>query len=486
MAATPIDCSGLNRLAAKVAPMLGTQRRANPMQRIDVSRLTDTAITLANKTSDLSGDGAALTITLADALCHGVVEALARGVEGSALKAGIDKGVEAACSAIKAMAQPVTNKKTVIRLALRNAAPPSDMQALVVEALDWSGDSFAHDIVRGANSEIGETHIRSVAQYVFDRGYLSPIFVNNSGPMCADFDQAALLVLDGKISRRADVLVVIDLARTIARPLLIVADVEAGALAALAVAVLAEHLPLCAVKPPGFGDNRKAQLSDIAAFSEAKVVSEVSSGLSRAVIGRAEKVSVSADRTHIIGRPGNGDALARRLDEIVAQIRGTESDFEQNASSERLLKLSDSIAVLHVDPKDEMLIPGTIRAIADSIHVARAIKEEGIVPGSGTAFVRAAKALDSCEVPEAARPGISIVQEALMAPFRTLATNAAMDQATVLAVIEGRSGYGIDVASRKIVDLVAADIIDAAKVLQLALRHASLVADLFLASGAVP
>jgi len=454
---------------------------------------------VASKTSDVAGDGTTTATVLAQAIFREGVKTVAAGANPMALKRGIDKAVERATAEIKKMAKPVKGEM-IAQVGTISANGDATIGELIAEAMNKVGKD---GVITVEESKTMETDLEFVEGMQFDRGYLSPYFVTNPESMEAVLDNPVILISEKKISSMRDILPVLEQAAKQAKPMLIIAeDVEGEALATLVVNKLRGTINVAAVKAPGFGDRRKAMLEDIAVLTGGSVVSEdlgiKLENVKLEDLGSAKKVTIDKDNTIIIDGAGKHDDLQGRVKTLKAQIEDTTSDYDREKLQERLAKLIGGVAVIRVGAATETELKEKKARVEDAMHATRAAVEEGIVPGGGVALIRAAKALDkfrifepdedgevSGEVDE--QIGVTIVKRALEEPLRQIVQNAGKEGAVIVEKVrsEKNPNFGYNAATDKFEDLVAAGIIDPAKVTRCALQNAASIAGLMLTTEAL-
>jgi chaperonin GroEL len=454
---------------------------------------------VASKTSDVAGDGTTTATVLAQAIFREGVKTVAAGANPMALKRGIDKAVARATEEIKKMSKPVKGEM-IAQVGTISANGDATIGELIAEAMNKVGKD---GVITVEESKTMETDLEFVEGMQFDRGYLSPYFVTDPESMEAVLDNPVILISEKKISSMRDILPVLEQAAKQGRPMLIIAeDVEGEALATLVVNKLRGTLNVCAVKAPGFGDRRKAILEDIAVLTGGSVVSEdlgiKLENVKLEELGSAKRVTINKENTIIIDGAGKPDDLQGRVKTLKAQIEDTTSDYDREKLQERLAKLVGGVAVIRVGAATEIELKEKKARVEDAMNATRAAVEEGIVPGGGVALIRAAKALDkfrifepdedgevSGEVDE--QIGVTIVKRALEEPLRQIVENAGKEGAVIVEKVraERNANFGYNAATDKFEDLVAAGIIDPAKVTRCALQNAASIAGLMLTTEAL-
>jgi chaperonin GroEL len=454
---------------------------------------------VASKTSDVAGDGTTTATVLAQAIFREGVKTVAAGANPMALKRGIDKAVERATAEIKKMSKPVKGEM-IAQVGTISANGDATIGELIAEAMNKVGKD---GVISVEDSQTMETTLEFVEGMQFDRGYLSPYFVTDPESMEAVLDNPVILISEKKISSMRDMLPVLEQAAKQGKPMLIIAeDVEGEALATLVVNKLRGTINVAAVKAPGFGDRRKAMLEDIAVLTGGKVISEdlgiKLENVKLEDLGSAKKVTIDKDNTIIIDGAGKADDLQGRVKTLKAQIEDTTSDYDREKLQERLAKLVGGVAVIKVGAATETELKEKKARVEDAMHATRAAVEEGIVPGGGVALIRAAKALDKFKIFEPNEDGevtgdvdeqigVTIVRRALEEPLRQIVQNAGKEGAVIVEKVraERNSNFGYNAATDTFEDLVAAGIIDPAKVTRCALQNAASIAGLMLTTEAI-
>jgi chaperonin GroEL len=454
---------------------------------------------VASKTSDVAGDGTTTATVLAQAIYREGVKTVAAGANPMALKRGIDKAVERATAAIKKLAKPVAGEM-IAQVGTISANGDAAIGKLIAEAMEKVGKD---GVITVEDAKTMETDLEFVEGMQFDRGYLSPYFITNPEKMEAVLEQPFILLSEKKISAMRDILPILEQVAKLGKPILIIAeDVEGEALATLVVNKLRGTINVVAVKAPGFGDRRKEMLQDIALLTGGKVVSEdigiKLENVTTEDLGRAKKVTISKDDTIIIDGAGNPEDLKGRVKTIRAQIEDCSSDYDREKLQERLAKLVGGVAVIHVGAATETELKEKKARVEDAMNATRAAVEEGIVAGGGVALIRAAKALDKFKIFETNEDGttngdadeqigVTIVKRALEEPLRQIVQNAGKEGAVIVEKVRASkdANYGYNAATETFEDLVAAGIIDPAKVTRCALQNAASIAGLMLTTEAL-
>jgi chaperonin GroEL len=454
---------------------------------------------VASKTSDVAGDGTTTATVLAQAIFREGVRTVAAGANPMALKRGIDKAVERAVAEIKKMAKPVKGDM-IAQIGTISANGDRAIGELIAEAMDKVGKD---GVITVEESKTMETALELVEGMQFDRGYLSPYFVTNAESMEVVLENPVILISEKKISSMRDLLPLLEQVAKTAQPMLILAeDVEGEALATLVVNKLRGTLNVAAVKAPSFGDRRKAMLEDIAILTGGKLISEdlgiKLENVKVTDLGRARKVTITKDHTTIIDGAGDPADLQGRVKTLKAQIEDTTSEYDRETLQARLAKLVGGVAVIRVGAATETELKEKKARVEDAMNATRAAVEEGIVPGGGVALLRAAIALDKFKALQLNEDGeargdsdeqigVSIVKRALEEPLRQIVQNTGQEGAVIAGKVrsEKSPNFGYNAATEKFEDLVAAGIIDPAKVTRYALQNAASIAGLMLTTEAL-
>lgn len=440
---------------------------------------------VASKTSDVAGDGTTTATVLARAIFREGLRNIAAGSNPTAIRRGIDRAVQAAVESLSSMAKPANNKEQMASVGSISANNDPVIGNLLAEAMDKVGRDGVITVEEGKTAE---TTYDIVEGMQFDKGYLSPYFINRSPEMDCLLEDVYILIHEKKISNLRDLVPLLEKAMQKAKPLLIIAeDIEGEALTTLVVNKLRGILNICAVKAPGFGDRRKAMLGDIAVLTGGTVISEdlgvKLENVELAQLGRAKKISIDKDSTTIVEGGGKRADITARIDQLRAQIESTDSDYDREKFQERLAKLCGGVAVVSVGANTEAEMKQKKARVEDALHATRAAAEEGIVPGGGVALVRSREAVEKAR--SAARGdekiGVDIVLHSLDMPIRQIADNCGVD-GSVIADEVGRkaAAIGYDANTGKYVDMFKAGIIDPVKVVRTALESAASIAGLML------
>jgi chaperonin GroEL len=443
----------------------------------------------AERTGEAVGDGTTTATLLAHAIYAEGVRNVTAGASAVDLKRGLERGLLAAVTAIRALSRPVQTTREKEQIATISAHNDPAIGRLVAQAIERVG---SEGVVTVEEAKGTETALDVVEGMQFDRGYLSPYFVTDAAAMEVVLDDPYILLHERRITSMHDFLPLLEAVAKSGRPLVVVAEeVEGDALATLVLNRLRGLLACVAVKAPGFGDRRKAMLQDMAILTEGKLIAaEIGIRLDRVTLddlGRAKRVRVTRENTTIVGGAGKPEAIAGRCEELRRQIADTTSDYDREKLEERLAKLAGGVAVIRVGAPSETEMKNRKDAFDDAISATKAAVAEGIVPGAGLALLRAVPAVAAeeshCEGDE--RTGLQILRRALEIPTRQIADNSALDGGVVVERMRSGSGnQGIDAATGAYVDLVEAGIVDATKVVRLALENAVSVASMLLLTEA--
>jgi len=439
---------------------------------------------VASNTSDEAGDGTTTATVLAQAIIREGLKAVASGRNPMDIKRGIDKGVIAATEELKKLSKPCKDTKAIAQVGTISANSDDSIGKTIAEAMEKVGKEGVITVEEG--SGLGN-ELDVVEGMQFDRGYLSPYFINNQASQSTELEKPYILLVDKKISNIRELLPVLEGVAKAGRPLLVVAeDVEGEALATLVVNNIRGILKVAAVKAPGFGDRRKAMLQDIAVLTGGVVISdEVGLTLEKATmndLGEAKKVLVEKENTTVIDGAGKASDIKARVESVRQQIEEATSDYDKEKLQERVAKLSGGVAVIKVGAATEVEMKEKKARVEDALHATRAAVEEGVVPGGGVALIRVQRALDKLEgVNEDQTVGIAILRRSIEEPLRQIVENAGEDAAVILnKVKEGKGAYGYNAATGEYGDMLEEGILDPTKVTRLALQNAASVAGLLL------
>ena len=441
---------------------------------------------IATKTNEVAGDGTTTATLLGQEILHEGLKNVTAGADPMQLKIGIDKAVTAAVDAITAQSRAVNTHEEILQVASIAANDPandSNIGTIVAESIDKVGKDGAITIEEGRTSE---TTVDIVEGMQFDRGFLSPNFVTDVQDQIVEFQNPYILINTEKISSVANLVPIMEKTIQLGRPLFIIAeDVEGEALSALVVNKLRGTLQVAAVKAPGFGDRRKEMLEDIAILTGGQVISEETGirleNIVVGMLGTARRVVVDKDNTTIVGGSGVREGVDGRVAQIRTQIEETTSEYDREKLEERLAKLAGGVAVVNVGAATEVEMKERKARFEDALAATRAAVEEGIVPGGGTALLRASASLSGLELDGDQNTGLDIVRRSLLSPARAIAENAGLEGSVVLAKVqEGEGSYGFDAAAVEYADMLEVGIVDPTKVVRSALQNASSIAGLLL------
>jgi chaperonin GroEL len=439
---------------------------------------------VASNTSDEAGDGTTTATVLAQAIIREGLKAVSSGRNPMDIKRGIDRGVIAATEELKKISKPCKDSKAIAQVGTISANADESIGKTIADAMEKVGKEGVITVEEGSGLE---NELEVVEGMQFDRGYLSPYFINNQANQTSELEKPYVLLVDKKISNIRELLPVLEGVAKAGRPLLVVAeDVEGEALATLVVNNIRGILKVAAVKAPGFGDRRKAMLQDIAVLTGGTVISdEVGLSLEKATLndlGEAKKIVVEKENTTVIDGAGKSSDIKGRVESIRQQIEEATSDYDKEKLQERVAKLSGGVAVIKVGAATEIEMKEKKARVEDALHATRAAVEEGVVPGGGVALIRAQRALDKLEgINEDQTVGIAILRRSIEEPLRQIVENAGEDAAVVLnRVKEGKGSFGYNAATGDFGDLIEAGILDPTKVTRLALQNSASVAGLLL------
>ncbi len=440
---------------------------------------------VASKTSDNAGDGTTTATVLAEAIFREGLKNVTAGANPMALKRGIEKAVEALTAELKKMAKPIKGKKEIAQVATIAANNDSEIGELIADAMDKVGKD---GVITVEEAKSMKTTMEVVEGMQFDQGYLSPYFVTNADQMQCTLEDVYILINEKKISSMKDLLPILEKVAKGGKPLLIISEETDGeALATLVVNKLRGTLQVCAVKAPGYGDRRKEMLGDIAVLTGGKAITEdlgiKLENVQVGDLGRAKRVTIDKENTTIIEGAGKTADINGRIATIKKQIEESDSDYDKEKLQERLAKLSGGVAVLNVGAATETEMKEKKARVEDALHATRAAVEEGIVPGGGVALLRCAKVLDKIDLEGDELVGSKIIRRAIEEPLKYIALNAGQVGDVVVAKVkESKEGpnFGYNADKDKYEDLVAAGVIDPAKVTRTALENAASISALLL------
>ncbi|MBD8878065.1 chaperonin GroEL [Roseibium polysiphoniae] len=445
---------------------------------------------VASKTNDIAGDGTTTATVLAQSIVKEGAKAVAAGMNPMDLKRGVDMAAAEAVKSLEASSKTITTSAEVAQVGTISANGDAQVGADIAEAMQKVGNE---GVITVEEAKSLETELEVVEGMQFDRGYLSPYFVTNADKMLADLEKPYILLHEKKLSNLQAMLPILEAVVQSSRPLLIIAeDVEGEALATLVVNKLRGGLKIAAVKAPGFGDRRKAMLEDIAILTGGTVISEdlgiKLENVTLEMLGTAEKVAITKETTTIVDGAGSKDDIQGRVGQIKAQIEETTSDYDREKLQERLAKLAGGVAVIRVGGATEIEVKEKKDRVDDALNATRAAVEEGIVPGGGTALLRAKKAVAqlASDNPDI-MAGIKIVLRALEAPIRQIAENSGVEGSIVVGKIQENDDvtFGFNAQTEEFVNMIEAGIIDPTKVVRTALQDAASVAGLLITTEAM-
>jgi len=444
---------------------------------------------VASKTNDIAGDGTTTATVLAQSLISEGVKSVAAGMNPMDLKRGIDKATEAVVATLQKSSQPCKDSDSITQVGTISANSDISVGAIIAKAMEKVGKEGVITVEEGSTLE---NELDVVEGMQFDRGYLSPYFINNQESMTADLEQPSILLHDAKISNIRDLLPALEAVQKAGKPLLIIAeDIEGEALATLVVNNMRGIVKVAAVKAPGFGDRRKAILEDIAVLTGGTVISEEVGlsleGITEDQLGTAKRVEIGKDNTTVIDGAGPKKDISARIGQIKTQIDATSSDYDREKLQERLAKLSGGVAVIKVGAATEVEMKEKKDRVDDALHATRAAVEEGVVPGGGVAFVRAISSLDKVKGDNSDQDvGISICRRALEAPLRQIVSNGGGEASVVLnEVLNGKGNFGYNAATEDYGDMLKMGILDPTKVTRAALQHAASISGLMITTEAM-
>ena len=444
---------------------------------------------VASKTSDAAGDGTTTATVLAQAIVNEGLKSVTAGVDPMDIKRGIDKAVEAVTAELKKFSVPCKDRKAIAQVGTVSANADEAIGNIIADAMDKVGKEGVITVEEGKGLD---NELDVVEGMQFDRGYLSPYFINNAQSQTVELDSPLILITEKKISNIRDLLPILEGVAKQGRPLLIISeDVEGEALATLVVNNLRGILKVAAVKAPGFGDRRKEMLKDIATLTGGTVIAEeIGLSLEKATIqdlGHAKKVQIDKENTTIVDGAGEKTQIEARVLEIRKQVEVATSDYDREKLQERLAKLAGGVAVIKVGAATEVEMKEKKARVEDALHATRAAVEEGIVPGGGVALVRASKVLDGFKAGnEDQNIGVGILRRAIQEPLRQITKNSGDEPSVVLnKVLEGSGAFGYNASNGSYGDMIELGIIDPTKVTRLALQNSASVAGLLLTTEAM-
>ena len=444
---------------------------------------------VASQTSDVAGDGTTTATVLAQALLREGLKSVAAGMNPMDLKRGIDKAVTSAVEALKKLSRPCSDHKEIAQVGTISANSDESIGKIIAEAMDKVGKEGVITVEEGSGLE---NELEIVEGMQFDRGYLSPYFINKQETMSTEIENPFILIYDKKISNIREMLPILEGVAKAGRPLMIIAeDVEGEALATLVVNNIRGILKVCAVKAPGFGDRRKAMLQDIAILTGGTVISEeLGMSLEKAdtsVLGSAKRVQITKENSTIIDGAGNPKDIEARVKQIRAQIEEATSDYDKEKMQERVAKLAGGVALIKVGAATEVEMKEKKARVEDALHATRAAVEEGVVPGGGVALVRAIGSVKNIKGDNHDQDvGIQIALRSMEEPLRQIVENAGGEGSVVLhKILEGKGSFGFNAATGEYGDMLAMGILDPTKVTRTALQNAASVAGLMITTEAM-
>ncbi len=444
---------------------------------------------VASKTSDVAGDGTTTATVLAQAMLREGLKAVAAGMNPMDLKRGIDQAVSVAVDSMQSISKPCSDELEIAQVGTVSANADEDVGNIIAEAMKSVGKEGVITVEEGSTLE---NELDIVEGMQFDRGYLSPYFINDQDSMSVDLENPFILVHDKKISNIRDLLPLLESVAKAGRPLLVIAeDIEGEALATLVVNNIRGIVKVCGVKAPGFGDRRKAMLQDIAILTSGHVISEeVGMSLENANLddlGSAKRIQVTKENTTVIDGAGSKQEITARVNQIRAQIEEATSDYDREKMQERVAKLAGGVAVIKVGAATEVEMREKKARVEDALHATRAAVEEGVVPGGGVAMVRAIDSVTGLSGANADQNvGIRIVHRALEEPLRQIVANAGADSSVILnKVAESDGNTGYNAATGEYGDMIEMGILDPTKVARAALQNASSIAGLMITTEAM-
>ncbi|MDA7440301.1 chaperonin GroEL [Candidatus Pseudothioglobus singularis] len=444
---------------------------------------------VASKTNDIAGDGTTTATVLAQTLISEGVKSVAAGMNPMDLKRGIDKATEVVVATLQKSSQPCKDSDSIAQVGTISANSDVSVGAIIAEAMEKVGKEGVITVEEGSTLE---NELDVVEGMQFDRGYLSPYFINNQESMTADLEHPYILLHDAKIANIRDLLPALEAVQKAGKPLLIIAeDIEGEALATLVVNNMRGIVKVAAVKAPGFGDRRKAILEDIAVLTGGTVISEEVGlsleGITEEHLGTAKRIEIGKDNTTVIDGAGAKKNISSRIGQIKTQIEATSSDYDREKLQERLAKLSGGVAVIKVGAATEVEMKEKKDRVDDALHATRAAVEEGVVPGGGVAFVRAISSLDKLKGDNSDQDvGISICRRALEEPLRQIVSNGGGEASVVLnEVLKGKGNFGYNAATEDYGDMLKMGILDPTKVARAALQHAASISGLMITTEAM-
>ncbi|MDP6266653.1 MAG: chaperonin GroEL [Arenicellales bacterium] len=444
---------------------------------------------VASKTSDVAGDGTTTATVLAQSMLREGLKAVAAGMNPMDLKRGIDKAVIATVDALQSLSKPCADHKEIAQVGTVSANSDDSVGSIIAESMEKVGKEGVITVEEGKTLD---NELEVVEGMQFDRGYLSPYFINDQDAMQADMENPMILIHDKKISNIRDMLPVLEATAKAGRPLLVIAeDVDGEALATLVVNNIRGIVKVCAVKAPGFGDRRKAMLQDLAILTGGQVISEeVGMSLEASSIddlGSAKRVQITKENTTVIDGAGSKADIEGRVNQIRVQIEEATSDYDKEKMQERVAKLAGGVAVIKVGAATEIEMKEKKARVEDALHSTRAAVEEGVVPGGGVAFVRCLGVLEGVKGDNTDQDvGVGIVKRAIEEPLRQIVANAGEEGSVVLNNVAGKDGnYGYNASTGEYGDMIQMGILDPTKVTRAALQNAASISGLMITTEAM-
>ena len=445
---------------------------------------------VASKTSDIAGDGTTTATVLARAIFKEGIRNIVAGSNPTAIRRGIEKAAKAVEEYLVDMAKPVSKKEEITNVGAISANNDRSIGELLADALEKVGKDGVITVEEGKTAD---TNLEIVEGMQFDKGYISPYFINNPGDMECELEDALILIHEKKIGNLRDLVPLLEKVSQVGKPLLIIAeDIEGDALTALVVNKLRGVLNICAVKAPGFGDRRKAMLGDMAILTGGTMISEdlglKLENLELKQLGKAKKITVDKGNTTIVRGGGKSADIQQRIGQLKRQIEDTDSDYDREKLQERLAKLTGGVAIISVGAETEADMKQKKARVEDALHATRAAVEEGILPGGGVALLRATEALEkgNISVKGDEKVGVEIVKRALSAPLKQIVDNGGIDGSVVVDEVASKAkNQGYDANAGQYVDMIKAGIIDPVKVVRTAITNAASIAGLLLTTEAM-
>ena len=443
---------------------------------------------VASKTSDVAGDGTTTATVLARAIFKEGVKSIAAGCNPMAVRRGIERAVDAAIEHMQSMVKPVSSKAEIAQVGAISANNDTDIGNLLADAMEKVGKDGVITVEEGKATE---TTLELVEGMQFDKGYISPYFINRPAEMDCVLEDAFILIHEKKVGNLRELIPILEKTSQAAKPLLIIAeDVEGEALTALVVNRLRGVLNVCAVKAPGFGDRRKAMLGDIAVLTGGTMISEdlglKLENLTLAHLGRAKQITVDKNDTTIVQGAGKAEEIKTRIQQIRNQIEATESEYDREKFQERLAKLTGGVAIISVGANSEADMKQKKARVEDALHATRAAVEEGILPGGGVALLRCVEAVEKVRASGDEKIGVGIIKHALASPICQIVNNCGIDGSVVADEVSGKpTNIGYDANAAQYVDMFKAGIIDPFKVVKSALSNAASISALMLTTEAL-